>query len=198
LQNATIAGGVAMGASADILMSPGAAVLIGGLAGALSVFGYAILGPIAQRKLKIYDTCGVHNLHGMPSVLGAIASAIVASQVFVFGDPAKAALHHGSLQWGYQLACMCITLCISIAGGIFSGWLVMSMKCVPKPKGQFLFDDSEYFEIPDVFEAGEAPSRMNSILGPMQSQQMDEFGRSGEPREDGLKRVTSIDEIIDL
>jgi ammonium transporter Rh len=69
LQNATLAGGVAMGASADILVSPGAALLIGSLAGSLSVFGFAVVSPVVQRKLGIFDTCGVHNLHGMPSVL---------------------------------------------------------------------------------------------------------------------------------
>jgi len=187
LQNATLAGGVAMGASADILMSPGAAVLIGGLSGALSVFGFAILGPIAQRKLRIYDTCGVHNLHGMPAILGAIASAIVASQVFVFGTSAQADLHHGPLQWGFQLASMCVTLGIAIVGGIISGWLVMKIKAIPKPKGKFLFDDSEYFEIPDVFEAGEAPSRMASIQGPMQ-QEMQEV----------KPRTPKYDQMIDL
>ena len=33
--------------------------------------------PLLVRKMKIHDTCGVHNLHGLPGVLGAIASAIV-------------------------------------------------------------------------------------------------------------------------
>lgn len=58
-----------------------AALLLGSIAGTLSVFGFAILSPVLQRKLGIYDTCGVHNLHGMPSVLGAIFSSIVCSQV---------------------------------------------------------------------------------------------------------------------
>ena len=29
-----------------------------------------------MEKAKVHDTCGVHYLHGMPGVLGAIASAI--------------------------------------------------------------------------------------------------------------------------
>lgn len=35
--------------------------------------------PFMEDKLKIQDTCGVHNLHGMPGVLGAIVGAITAS-----------------------------------------------------------------------------------------------------------------------
>lgn len=154
LQNATLSGGVAMGALADILISPGAALLLGSLAGALSVFGFAIVGPVLQRKLRIYDTCGVHNLHGMPAILGSVASAITASQVFVFNDPVVADFHHGSLQWGYQLASMCVTLCIAIVGGLASGWVVMMIPWIPKPVGRYLFDDAEYFELPDTFEAG--------------------------------------------
>ena len=157
LQNATIAGGVAMGASADILMSPGTALVIGSLAGILSVFGFAILSPVLSRKLRIYDTCGVHNLHGMPSVLGGLASTIVCSQVYVFGVSAQADLYHGQIQWAYQLASIGVTLGIAILSGIACGALCVLLP-IPRPQGRQLFDDGEYFELPDVFEAGVANS----------------------------------------
>lgn len=35
--------------------------------------------PILEDKLRIQDTCGVHNLHGMPGVLGAIVGAVTAA-----------------------------------------------------------------------------------------------------------------------
>ena len=43
IQNAAIAGGVAMGASADLLVQPYAALIIGSLAAILSVIGYAYI-----------------------------------------------------------------------------------------------------------------------------------------------------------
>ena len=40
LQNATLAGGVAVGACADMMLTPGGSVVIGSLAGVLSVCGF--------------------------------------------------------------------------------------------------------------------------------------------------------------
>ena len=42
-----------------------------------SVFGYVYGSPCLERKVfGIHDTCGVHNLHGLPSVLGGLASIV--------------------------------------------------------------------------------------------------------------------------
>jgi ammonium transporter Rh len=76
MANAALAGGVAIGATCNVV-SPGLAFGIGGLAGALSVVGYVLIQPKLDKALKITDTCGVHNLHGMPGLLGGLVAVVV-------------------------------------------------------------------------------------------------------------------------
>ena len=53
------------------------AFLLGVLAGLTSVFGYVYGSPFLECKVfGIHDTCGVHALHGLSSVLGGLASIV--------------------------------------------------------------------------------------------------------------------------
>jgi hypothetical protein len=70
MANAALAGGVAVGATCNVI-SPAAAFVVGLLAGTLCTVGYVVIQPRVDAALKIVDTCGVHNLHGMPGLLGA-------------------------------------------------------------------------------------------------------------------------------
>ncbi|SEL24181.1 ammonium transporter [Nitrosovibrio tenuis] len=76
MANAALAGGVAIGSTCNIV-SPTGAFGIGLLAGALSVIGYVFIQPALEKRFKIVDTCGVHNLHGMPGLLGALVAIFV-------------------------------------------------------------------------------------------------------------------------
>jgi len=75
--NATLAGGVAVGSSCDLICEPWCAIMVGMLGGILSALGFAKIGPwIMESKIALQDTCGVHSLHGMPGVFAAIVSMI--------------------------------------------------------------------------------------------------------------------------
>lgn len=52
-------------------------LIIGVLAGTISTICYNKLSPKLEEYFDIYDTCGVHNLHGIPGLLGGISSAII-------------------------------------------------------------------------------------------------------------------------
>lgn len=80
MANAALAGGVAIGSSCAHT-TPKASLILGFVAGILSVIGFAIIQPRVQRALKGIDTCGVHNLHGMPGMLGGLAAIFIAQNV---------------------------------------------------------------------------------------------------------------------
>ena len=150
LQNATLAGGVAIGAAADLYINNGCCIIIGCIAGIISVYGYQYLSDILQNKFQIADTCGVHNLHGLPGILGGIVSAIVLvmsnedlyidqdNNDYPFGDNSL------SQQATQQILAILVTLCISIFGGLFIG--VLMIKGMKSPINEFI--DSENFVVP--------------------------------------------------
>lgn len=73
IQNATLAGGVAIGSAADLVIGSWAAILIGSVAGGVSTWGFVVLTPFLKRKFGLHDTAGIHNLHGMPGIIGGLA-----------------------------------------------------------------------------------------------------------------------------
>lgn len=131
IQNATLAGGVAVGTSSDLILSPYTAMLIGMIAGTLSTYGYVYLSPCLERK-GLRDTCGIHNLHGMPGLLGGIAS-IFCSWVYKsskYGDvgmvmPARGDGRSGEVQGLYQLAALAMTFFLAIFSGLIVGKFIM-------------------------------------------------------------------------
>ena len=66
VQNATLAGGVAVGAMADMVIQPWAALVIGLLAGIISVFGYKFLS-VSHLQTVCKLTCRI--ILGAPLVI---------------------------------------------------------------------------------------------------------------------------------
>jgi len=77
VHNGALAGLVAVCAGSDI-MHPLGALFVGGVAGALFVFGFELL----QNKLKVDDVLGVIPLHGVCGAWGGIAAGIFGSTAF--------------------------------------------------------------------------------------------------------------------
>ena len=76
IANAALAGGVAIGATCDFA-THAEAMIIGVMAGTISTVGFAVLQKRHEKCLKIIDTCGVSNLHGMPGLFGGLAAIVV-------------------------------------------------------------------------------------------------------------------------
>jgi len=122
IQNSTLAGGVAIGASARLAIGPGAAFSVGLAAGTISVLGYHRSSPFLESMFGIYDTCGVGNLHGYPSVLGGLASIL-----FVAIDYDNLILNHEfGTQSIVQLVAVIATLAMAKISGFISGKLILN------------------------------------------------------------------------
>jgi ammonium transporter Rh len=125
IANASLAGGVAIGASCA-KVTPGWSILIGSVAGALSVIGYTIIQPRLQKLTGGVDTCGVHNLHGMPGVFGGlIAMALVAAPL-------------------WQLTGVAMTVLIAVTMGLIVGFFVSKAGKKETP-----YDDKDEFVLPE-------------------------------------------------
>ncbi|XP_052255618.1 ammonium transporter Rh type B-like isoform X2 [Dreissena polymorpha] len=156
IQNSTLAGGVAVGTTANMPLHPFGALIMGSVAAIISVTGYRFGSAFLADKLRIHDTCGVHNLHGMPALLAAIAGAVLAAmgstekwgqsyhQIF----PHTAPISEGGKGWtniqqgGYQMAALALTLGIAIFTGIITGFMMK----LP------IFDQDQIKDADDMFE----------------------------------------------
>lgn len=167
IQNATLAGGVALGASADLIILPGSAMGLGAVAGIVSVVGYVYVQPFLESTIGLQDTCGVLNLHGMPSIIGAIAGMIAAATAsydaygpqmsvmyparcatYIAGETCEGVGRSASVQAGVQCAYMFITLGIALSSGAFTGFLARGSFFDP-PQADF-FLDSRDWEVPEI------------------------------------------------
>lgn len=121
IANASLSGGVAIGATvADV--TPGWAMLIGLIAGAISVVGYTLIQQRLQKATGGVDTCGVHNLHGMPGIFGGLVAL-------------------GLVQFPlWQLTGTILSVIFAIIMGIFVGFIASQLGRKETP-----YDDKEEF-----------------------------------------------------
>lgn len=107
IANASLAGGVAIGSVCNTA-SPTEAIIIGLIAGAISTIGFALVQSRLQKGLKIIDTCGVSNLHGIPGIFGGLVALITVN----------------GIDAGAQLTGIVLTIVIAIITGAITGKLI--------------------------------------------------------------------------
>ncbi len=128
IANASLAGGVAIGSVADSA-SFGAAIIIGLLAGLLSVFGFVFVQDKLQKGLKLIDTCGVSNLHGMPGLFGGLAALVIVPNIDAT----------------IQLTGIGLTIVIALVSGWLTGLIVSAFGHREQP-----YVDAEEFAVEEV------------------------------------------------
>jgi ammonium transporter Rh len=153
--NATLAGGVAIGAPSGVVANLGVSLAIGIFAGFMSVFAYTKIMPkIEHGFLGIHDTCGAHNLHGIPGLMGGLVSAMVIAsyQSYPGFDESYKALvqvvnedRSFSQQAGIQVGATFMSMGIGIIFGLLAGVVIYPFYHY---ETQDFFDDNHYFELP--------------------------------------------------
>jgi len=133
IQNATLAGGVAMGTAANMQVEPAGALFIGFSAGLLSTAGYSYIKPFLAEKVSLHDTCGVNNLHGMPAIMAAIFSIIHC-----------AVNNHAQMM--PQVYALVATLGTALAAGTLTGCF-LRLPAVEHLGEYEYFEDGKYWEI---------------------------------------------------
>jgi len=126
IANAALAGGVAIG-SACSTVNPGFAMVIGMTAGLVSTLGFTIIAPKVNKLIHGTDTCGVHNLHGMPGILGGL------SAIAVTGNPSV------------QIMAILCTIVVAMLLGRISGLIigVLGTKKTPySDEDEFLLEET--------------------------------------------------------
>ncbi|VDL73541.1 unnamed protein product [Nippostrongylus brasiliensis] len=137
IQSSTLSGGVAIGSAANAVLYPSHAVAVGICASFVSVIGHAWLSPKFEKRFKLFDTCGVHNLHGIPGILAGIFSIIFALgyepesygktlyHIYPYfeGGPMEGDRNRET-QALYQLAGMGTALASAVVGGLMTGLIL--------------------------------------------------------------------------
>jgi ammonium transporter Rh len=127
IANATLAGGVAIGSVCDHT-TPEGALLLGVLAGVISVFGFARIQPWIESMMKKKDTCGVMYLHGLPGLFGGLAALLLA----------------GTVNPQAQLAGILVSLVTAVVTGFIAGKIVVLLGHRTEP-----YIDEEELILPD-------------------------------------------------
>ncbi|XP_074895632.1 ammonium transporter Rh type B [Buteo buteo] len=157
IQDATLAGAAMMGMAGEMLVTPFGALVAGFLAGLIPPLGFRFLMPVLCSRLKIQDTCGVHNVHGLPGILGALLGTLLTAL-------ATADAYGGRLEFLFplvaqgswtatdqalcQLCALPITLLLAMLGGSLTG-------AVLKVKGLRSPPDTRYLENTVLWEVAE-------------------------------------------
>lgn len=179
IQNVTLAGGVTVGASVDMMITPAAAYALGVMGCTACYFGYRYLTPYLARHFRIQDQCGIHNLHGLTGLISStagICAILLATeeiygpsmyQIFAHrappeGDPKllelrqlipglKAGLGRSAQEQAlYQVAAIFSTIAAAAIGGVLTGFVLKS-PFLASPSDEFCFDDELFFDVPSDF-----------------------------------------------
>ncbi|XP_023578306.1 blood group Rh(CE) polypeptide [Octodon degus] len=144
IHNAVLAGGVAVGASCHLISTPWIAMVLGLLAGLISIGGARCLSMCLNSVLGIQDHSGVHYTFAFPGLLGGFAYIVltVLTSSGIAGG-----------MTGYMMLMDIGALSFAMAMGMGSGFLtglLLKLKIWRAPQMVKHFDDQAFWEFPHL------------------------------------------------
>lgn len=136
--------------------------------GLVSVYGYHRITPMLETRLGLFDTCGVHNLHGIPAIIGGFASAI-----FVTIDSQATFLTFGKgQQAAQQVFATLAALGVSVASGYVTGWIMSKVvRDSPEEYNDAAWWKAEYLKEVAFFPSDKSGKSHKSIgIAPVQEE----------------------------
>ena len=162
--NGSLAGGIMIGASCDMIVSPFISLIIGFCAGVTSTTGIHFLEKPFYKFLYLHDTAAIAWVHMVPGFIGGLISALIAGvtpereygtdiqNVYKFMGAGYD--RSNSTQGGIQIAAIFTTIGIALGAGIFTGLTLRIPMIWNSPMD--LYNDKEFFK----FEGGDHDENM--------------------------------------
>lgn len=168
-------------------------MVVGGIVGAVSALSFIFITPILEKKgisdiagkhkntnnkhktktknkkLMVTNLIGVHNLHGLPGLLGGVAGIVSAAIVTngsgdVFGQPQADLYRRVGDQAGYQAAALAVSLAIGLGSGVLVGLVLWVLQlALSRANSKYFaslkmfFSDETNWMVPSDFERTRDP-----------------------------------------
>jgi ammonium transporter Rh len=132
LFNGSLSGAIGAGSSAGLFVNPCACMIIGTISGVVCILGMEYLTGWLEKNWKIFDTFGIHNVRGLPGIIGGLGGAIGIALSFTIPEDAILQLsylskHEGrsiGQMAGFQVLGTFSTVILSFLAGMFTGWII--------------------------------------------------------------------------
>ncbi|XP_059232679.1 blood group Rh(CE) polypeptide isoform X3 [Mustela nigripes] len=146
IHNAVLAGGVAVGTSCHLITSPWLAMVLGFMAGLISIGGALCLPGYFNQVLGTHDTCGVHYTFGLPGLLGGITYILLI--IYEVNWTTKS-ISRIDIQLFFGAGTLSLAMASGLITGVLTG-LILSLKIFKAPPAAKHFDDQAFWEFPHL------------------------------------------------
>ena len=132
LFNGSLCGCIGAGSSTGLFVNPCACMILGALSGITCVLGMEYLTGYLERKFTLFDTFGIHNVRGLPGIIGGFSGAIAIALSYTIPQDALDQLkflnsHSGRTigdMVGYQILGTVSSVLFSFICGCFTGYVI--------------------------------------------------------------------------